>query len=87
MPPCNRTRFHKFLTLPLYKLPQPFPPSTRNLMIDPKSNLAEQLAYALRHHQKNQQELESKQEEIEKLRAVLAQFKKEAESEGAEDES
>lgn len=43
-------------------------------MFDPESNIAEQLAYALRHHQKNQQNLKSTQKEIEKLRKVLAEY-------------
>lgn len=48
-------------------------------MFDPKSNIADQLAHALKHHQKNQVDKNIKQEEIEKLRAILAQFKKSAE--------
>ena len=54
-------------------------------MFDPKSNIAEQLAHALKHHQQHQKDLDDKNLEIEKLRLVLAEYRKLADKEPSEE--
>jgi len=43
-------------------------------MIDPQSNMAEQLASALRHHQNNQIEANKAKKNVEVLRDLVAQL-------------
>ena len=43
-------------------------------MIDPQSNMAEQLANALRHHQNNQIEASKAKKNVEVLRDLVAQL-------------
>ncbi len=43
-------------------------------MLDPESNLAEQLAHALRHHQKNLVEKDKAEKNIEVLRQMVSEL-------------
>ncbi len=43
-------------------------------MLDPESNVAEQLANALRHHQKNLIEKDKAAKNVEALRQLVSQF-------------
>ncbi len=43
-------------------------------MLDPESNVAEQLAHALRHHQKNVVEKDKAEKNLEMLRQLVDQF-------------
>ncbi len=43
-------------------------------MLDPESNVAEQLAHALRHHQKNLIEKDTAEKKLEALRQLVSQL-------------
>ncbi len=43
-------------------------------MLDPESNIAEQLANAIRHHQKNLAEQDKAEKNVEKLRQLVTQL-------------
>jgi len=43
-------------------------------MLDPNSDVAEQLANALRHHQKNLVEKDKAEQDVEKLRQMVTQL-------------
>ncbi len=54
-------------------------------MLDPESNIAEQLADAIRHHQKNMAEQDKAEKKVEALRQLVTQL--EGMSDGSKDDA
>ncbi len=54
-------------------------------MLDPESNIAEQLANAIRHHQKNLAEQDKAEKKVEALRQLVTQL--EGISDGSKDDA
>jgi len=54
-------------------------------MLDPESNIAEQLANAIRHHQKNMAEQDKAEKKVEALRQLVTQL--EEISDGSKDDA
>lgn len=54
-------------------------------MLDPESNIAEQLANAIRHHQKNMAEQDKAEKKVEALRELVTQL--EGMSDGSKDDA
>jgi uncharacterized protein YbaP (TraB family) len=54
-------------------------------MLDPESNIAEQLANAIRHHQKNMVEQDKVEKKVEALRQLVTQL--EGISDGSKDDA
>ena len=54
-------------------------------MLDPESNVAEQLANALKHHQKNLVEKDKAEKNVEVLRQMVDQLETMSDRSGADD--